>query len=75
MSGTLTLIIEDNASVAYVELLEGQSAYVSPGKAHRLCAGDSGVKIFEVSTPELDDVVRLADNYKRTTIGKEYNNG
>jgi mannose-6-phosphate isomerase len=35
-----------------------------PGTVHRVRALDD-TKIFEVSTPELEDVVRLADRYGR----------
>jgi hypothetical protein len=32
---------------------------------HRFGAGDKYVELIEVSTPHLDDVVRLEDDYKR----------
>jgi mannose-6-phosphate isomerase-like protein (cupin superfamily) len=37
-----------------------------PGTVHRITAVDD-TTIFEVSTPELDDVVRLEDRYGRAT--------
>jgi len=43
----------------------GQNFHVSPGQVHRFGANESSVEIVEVSTPHLDDVVRLADDYKR----------
>jgi len=43
----------------------GQSFHVSPKQVHRFGAGDKCVELMEVSTPHLDDVVRLADDYKR----------
>ncbi len=40
-------------------------AHIRPGVIHRLVAL-TDVRILEVSTPELDDVVRLNDRYGRT---------
>ena len=41
--------------------------HIPPGMIHRFCAGPNGmpVSLMEVSTPELNDVVRLEDNYNR----------
>jgi len=44
---------------------EGQSLHVKPNQVHRFGAGDKYVELIEVSTPHLDDVVRLEDDYKR----------
>jgi len=42
----------------------GGVVHMPPGRRHRFEAlGDT--RLFEVSTPELDDVVRLADDYQR----------
>ena len=46
-------------------LKPGQSYHVKPGTEHRFCAGETDVRLVEVSTPELDDVVRLEDKYAR----------
>ena len=35
-----------------------------PGRKHRVTAL-TNVRLIEVSTPELDDVVRVADDYHR----------
>tara|TARA_R110002012_G_scaffold154399_1_gene314711 strand:+ start:1615 stop:1950 length:336 start_codon:yes stop_codon:yes gene_type:complete len=43
----------------------GESFHVKPGQVHRFGANESNVEIVEVSTPHLDDVVRLEDDYKR----------
>lgn len=40
---------------------------ILPGTVHRLVALDDS-QILEVSTPELDDVVRLQDDYGRTDL-------
>ena len=41
-----------------------KSFHVTPGTIHRFWNGD--VELAEVSTPELDDVVRLEDDYSRS---------
>jgi len=46
-------------------LRSGESVHVWPGRVHRLAAR-TDCDVLEVSTPELDDVVRLADRYGRT---------
>ena len=43
----------------------GETFHITPGLIHRFCAYDSDVKICEVSTPHLSDVVRLEDDYSR----------
>ncbi len=48
-----------------VILNPGDSIHISPFTRHRLQAEEDTV-LFEVSTPELDDVTRLADDYGRT---------
>ncbi len=46
-------------------LRPGQSVRLRPGRRHRLTALTT-CDVIEVSTPELDDVVRLDDRYGRT---------
>jgi mannose-6-phosphate isomerase len=46
------------------ELAPGQIAHIRPGMIHRVEAV-TDLLIVEVSTPELDDVVRLADDLGR----------
>ena len=43
----------------------GAIFHVKPNQIHRFGAGDGLVKLVEVSTPHLDDVIRIADDYKR----------
>jgi mannose-6-phosphate isomerase len=45
-------------------LKAGDTLHISPGTRHRLTAVED-TDIFEVSTPEMDDVVRLEDRYGR----------
>ena len=47
------------------KFLPGQVYHVHPGTVHRFGANESHVELMEVSTNHLDDVVRLADDYKR----------
>lgn len=44
----------------------GEAFHFPPGTVHRLTALED-TRIVEVSTPQLDDVVRLEDRYGRTT--------
>ena len=46
----------------------GEALHVHIGQVHRFGANESFVEVIEVSTPYLDDVVRLEDDYDR---GKE----
>ena len=47
-----------------VEMGPGDVFHITPGTLHRM-TGLEDCDIFEVSTPELDDVVRLEDRYGR----------
>ena len=46
------------------EMAAGERVHVTPGTVHRMTAIDD-CTLVEVSTPELDDVVRLDDRYGR----------
>ena len=61
-SGHAVLEIHKNGIVTEYTL--EQSVEVQPGTVHRLVAIDD-CEVVEVSTPELDDVVRLEDDYRR----------
>ncbi len=47
-----------------VEMEPGDVFHITPGTLHRM-TGLTDCDILEVSTPELDDVVRLEDRYGR----------
>ncbi|HXA29141.1 MAG TPA: cupin domain-containing protein [Candidatus Angelobacter sp.] len=65
LSGDLDLVLEDEAGVVRTHrMTPGMSARVRPGRRHRFQAV-SDVDICEVSSPEIDDVVRLEDAYGR----------
>ena len=64
-SGLLDLVLEDDAGELRVHrMTPGMSARVRPGRRHRFVAVEDTV-LFEVSSPEIDDVVRLEDSYGR----------
>jgi mannose-6-phosphate isomerase len=64
-SGLLDLVLEDDAGRLHVHRMSpGMSARVRPGRRHRFIAVED-TELFEVSSPEIDDVVRLEDSYGR----------
>ena len=52
-------------SVIRHTLLPGDVFHVRPGTIHRFCAEETDVRLIEVSTAEIQDVVRLEDDYRR----------
>jgi mannose-6-phosphate isomerase len=60
------LVLEVGADDKRKRLILGpqESFHVTPGTIHRFIA-EQAVVLMEVSTPELDDVVRLEDRYGR----------
>jgi len=62
--GKIQLEIEDEGKMVSKTFLSGQSVRIPPHTRHRLEAIED-TTLFEVSTPELDDVVRLEDDYGR----------
>lgn len=66
LSGTLLLHLGRGDDAGVIELGPGESYDIPVGDIHRFAApSDADVEIIEVSTPELDDVVRLEDDYDR----------
>jgi mannose-6-phosphate isomerase len=55
---------ESGRSLVRHRLGPGDTLRITPGTRHRLTAL-ADTEIFEVSSPELDDVVRLEDRYGR----------
>ena len=43
----------------------GENFHIRPHQIHRFAADDGDVELMEVSTPHLDDVIRLEDDYSR----------
>ncbi|HOC43753.1 MAG TPA: cupin domain-containing protein [Thermoanaerobaculales bacterium] len=65
LDGEVELIAGDRADrLVSHRLAAGAVFHVPPGTLHRLTAVTS-CRLVEVSTPELDDVVRLDDRYGR----------
>jgi quercetin dioxygenase-like cupin family protein len=60
----MSLEVGQGADAHVLEMKPGDSFHCPPGTVHRM-VGRTDVRVFEVSTPELDDVVRLEDAYGR----------
>jgi len=66
--GRVRLEIEEGAEKRERILAPGDSCRILPGTRHRMEALEDS-EVVEVSTPELDDVVRLDDRYGRADGG------
>jgi len=65
LSGLITIEIGgDQHALALDEMRPGEVVDVPRGRVHRVTALEDSV-LIEVSTPELDDVVRVEDDYGR----------
>lgn len=65
LSGRLLLTLETDAgAIEDRELGPGDGAHVAVGRRHRYTAIDT-CTLIEASTPELDDVIRLSDDFGR----------
>jgi mannose-6-phosphate isomerase-like protein (cupin superfamily) len=62
--GRLRLWIEEDRELEEKIMQPGDSRHIRPLTRHRMEALEDS-EIFEVSSPELDDVVRLEDRYGR----------
>ncbi len=62
--GELKLTIESDGDRRELALRSGQAFHIPPRLIHRMEAMED-TDVAEVSTPELDDVVRLEDRYGR----------
>lgn len=63
--GEIDLTVEEGGELVVRTLRSGDSYHVTPPTRHRMTAGGEGCELFEVSTPDLADVVRLEDRYGR----------
>ena len=63
-SGEMHLEIGETGAVRTLEMKQGDAYHCEPNTIHRMIAS-TDVDVIEVSTPELDDVVRLEDAYGR----------
>lgn len=66
LRGEVTLLVdaEKDGTLREVKLSAGDSYRIRPGVRHRMSAS-APCDLVEVSSPELDDVVRLEDRYGR----------
>jgi mannose-6-phosphate isomerase-like protein (cupin superfamily) len=64
-AGEVELQVEEDGVLITTVLRGGESYRIHPFTKHRMVAGADGCDIIEVSTPELEDVVRLEDRYGR----------
>ncbi|MPZ17907.1 MAG: cupin [Luteitalea sp.] len=67
-SGRLLFEMQEGETLVARELAPGDRVHVAPTTVHRMTALED-CDVFEVSTPELDDVVRLEDRYGRVDTG------
>jgi mannose-6-phosphate isomerase len=64
LEGRLVLEIGDEDPETLI-LDIGATYHIRPLVVHRFKASSTGCKLIEVSTPELDDVIRMEDDYDR----------
>lgn len=64
LKGKLKVEMSRDGKREKIELKENDCLRIKPGTIHRF-SSKNGCDIFEVSTPHLDDVVRLEDKYGR----------
>jgi mannose-6-phosphate isomerase-like protein (cupin superfamily) len=65
LRGEVVIEVGEGANFKRVMLYPGESLHIPAGTVHRLTA-ITDADVLEASTPELDDVVRLDDDYGRT---------
>lgn len=62
--GQLLFVVDEGQGLIEKRMEPGQSYHITPLTKHRMVAV-TDCDVLEVSTPELDDVVRLEDAYGR----------
>ena len=70
LTGVLEMDLETDGERQQIRLAPGESLHIVPGMKHRMTAVEE-CEVLEVSTPELDDVVRLEDRYGRVDLASE----
>ena len=66
IDGKLTIETLNDEKVHTFSIKKGECFHVYPTQVHRFCAYDEDVILVEVSTPEIEDVIRLEDDYNRS---------
>lgn len=70
LTGCLTLeFFAEGTEPRFRELRPGEPFHIEPGLRHRMRALED-TDVLEVSTPELEDVVRLEDRYGRAPVDR-----
>jgi quercetin dioxygenase-like cupin family protein len=69
LSGSMDMDLESDGAISKISLKPGECLHIVPGMKHRMTAVED-CDVLEVSTPELDDVVRLEDRYGRVESDK-----
>lgn len=64
LRGAMDMDLETSGTKSRISLKPGDCLHIVPGMKHRMIAVED-CDVLEVSTPELDDVVRLEDRYGR----------
>jgi mannose-6-phosphate isomerase len=68
-SGKMDFVFDnEQGQLETIPLKAGEAHHIPTGKRHRMIALED-CDVFEVSTPQLDDVVRLEDGYGRAGAG------
>ena len=68
LHGRMSLLLEDECGVVRrISMEAGDVRHIAPRRVHRMIAV-TDCDVMEVSTPHLDDVVRLDDAYGRTQL-------
>ncbi len=66
LSGEADLLIAGEGWHSNILMVPGEAHVIEPGTVHRIEGlSEEPAVILEVSTPELDDVVRIEDDYGR----------
>lgn len=72
LRGQILIRFETEEGIVLEDYLDSnRSFHVPPGTKHRLIGGSGGGDVLEVSTSEVDDVVRLEDEYGREILEKK----
>jgi len=66
-SGTMELVLGEGVGRTVVRLAPGEARHITAGTIHRFRAVTDTL-LFEVSTPELEDVVRIEDDFGRQGV-------
>jgi mannose-6-phosphate isomerase len=64
LSGDIIYRVKNGDTLEDVQLKIGESFRITPGTVHQMVAV-TDCDVLEVSTPEVDDIVRLSDKYGR----------